>query len=121
MSELLVFRAPRIEAEIRVPGDKSMSHRAVLLSAISNGTCVIHGFLPSEDCQCTVNAMRAFGIAIDQPAETTLVIHGQRGNFQPPNQTIDCGNSGTLMRLLSGLAATQPFETKLSGDASLSS
>lgn len=121
MSELLVFRAPRIEAEIRVPGDKSMSHRAVLLSAISNGTCVIHGFLPSEDCQCTVNAMRAFGIAIDQPAETTLVINGQRGNFQPPNQTIDCGNSGTLMRLLSGLAATQPFETKLTGDASLSS
>jgi 3-phosphoshikimate 1-carboxyvinyltransferase len=121
MSELLVFRAPRIEAEIRVPGDKSMSHRAVLLSAISNGTCVIHGFLPSEDCQCAVNAMRAFGIAIDQPAETILVIHGQRGNFQPPNQAIDCGNSGTLMRLLSGLAATQPFETKLTGDASLSS
>jgi 3-phosphoshikimate 1-carboxyvinyltransferase len=121
MSELLVFRAPRIEAEIRVPGDKSMSHRAVLLSAISNGTCVIHGFLPSEDCQCTVNAMRAFGIAIDQPAETTLVINGQRGNFQPPNQAIDCGNSGTLMRLLTGLAATQPFETKLTGDASLSS
>jgi len=76
MSELLVFRAPRIEAEIRVPGDKSMSHRAVLLSAISNGTCVIRGFLPSQDCQCTVNAMREFGIAIDQPEETTLVVHG---------------------------------------------
>src|SRR3984893_16942795 len=120
MSELLVFRAPRIEAEIRVPGDKSMSHRAGLLSAISNGTCVIRGFLPSQDCQRTVNAMRELGIAIDQPAETTLVVHGQRGNFQPPKHAIDCGNSGTLMRLLSGLAATQPFETKLIGDASLS-
>jgi 3-phosphoshikimate 1-carboxyvinyltransferase len=121
MSELLVFRAPRVEAEIRVPGDKSMSHRAVLLSAISNGPCVIHGFLPSQDCQCTVNAMREFGIAIDQPAETTLVVHGQRGNLQPPKEAIDCGNSGTLMRLLSGLAAAQPFQTKLIGDASLSS
>jgi 3-phosphoshikimate 1-carboxyvinyltransferase len=121
MSELLVFRAPRIESEIRVPGDKSMSHRAVLLSALSNGACVIRGFLPSEDCQRTVDAMREFGIAIDQAAETTLVVHGQRGNFQPPKQAIDCGNSGTLMRLLSGLAAAQPFETKLIGDASLSS
>ena len=121
MSELLVSRAPTIEAEIRVPGDKSMSHRAVLLSAISNGTCVVRGFLPSQDCQCTVNAMRDFGIAIEQPEETTLVIHGQRGDFRPPAQPIDCGNSGTLMRLLCGLAATQPFESTLIGDASLSS
>jgi 3-phosphoshikimate 1-carboxyvinyltransferase len=82
---------------------------------------VIRGFLPSQDCQCTVNAMREFGIAIDQPAETTLVVHGQRGSFHPPKHAIDCGNSGTLMRLLAGLAATQPFETELIGDASLSS
>jgi 3-phosphoshikimate 1-carboxyvinyltransferase len=121
MSELSVFRAPTIEAEIQVPGDKSMSHRAVLLSALSNGTCVVRGFLPSEDCQCTVNAMREFGIAIEQPEETTLVIHGQRGDFSPPARAIDCGNSGTLMRLLCGLAATQPFESRLIGDASLSS
>src|SRR3984957_3825647 len=121
MSDLLVSRAPRIEAEIRVPGDKSMSHRAVLLSVISNGTCVVRGFLPSQDCQCTVNAMREFGVAIEQPEETTLVIHGQRGDFHPPVQAIDCGNSGTLMRLLCGLAAAQPFETRLVGDASLSS
>jgi 3-phosphoshikimate 1-carboxyvinyltransferase len=121
MSDLLVSRAPTIEAEIRVPGDKSMSHRAVLLSAISNGTCVVRGFLPSQDCQCTVNAMREFGVAIEQPEETTLIVHGQRGDFHAPAQVIDCGNSGTLMRLLCGLAAAQPFETRLVGDASLSS
>src|SRR5580700_437170 len=121
MSELMVSRAPTIEAEIRVPGDKSMSHRAVLLSAISNGTCVVRGFLPSQDCQCTVNAMRALGIEIEQPEETTLVIHGQRGDLSPPSSPIDCGNSGTLMRLLCGLAATQPFESTLIGDGSLSS
>ena len=117
----MVSRAPTIEAEIRVPGDKSMSHRAVLLSAISNGTCVIRGFLPSQDCQCTVNAMRDFGIAIEQPEESTLIIHGQRGSFHRPTNPIDCGNSGTLMRLLCGLAAAQPFETRLTGDRSLSS
>jgi 3-phosphoshikimate 1-carboxyvinyltransferase len=120
MSELLVSRAPTIEAEIRVPGDKSMSHRAVLLSAISNGTCVVRGFLPSQDCQNTINAMRDFGIAIEQPEETTVIIHGQRGNFHPPDHPIDCGNSGTLMRLLCGLAATQTFESTLIGDVSLS-
>ncbi len=121
MSELMVSRAPTIEAEIRVPGDKSMSHRAVLLSAISNGTCVVRGFLPSQDCQYTVDAMRDFGIAIEQPEETTVVIHGQRGVFHPPHRPIDCGNSGTLMRLLCGLAATQTFESTLIGDDSLSS
>jgi 3-phosphoshikimate 1-carboxyvinyltransferase len=121
MSEVHVFRAPKIEAEIRVPGDKSMSHRAVLLAAMSNGTCVIRGFLPSQDCQCTVNAMRKLGISIEQPESTTLIIHGQRGNFTAPATGIDCGNSGTLMRLLCGIAAPQHFETILLGDASLSS
>src|SRR6201999_1308128 len=103
MSELMVSRAPTIEAEIRVPGDKSMSHRAVLLAAMSNGTCVVRGFLPSQDCQHTVLAMRALGIAIEQPEETTLIIEGRRGEFRPPSKSIDCGNSGTLMRLLCGI------------------
>jgi 3-phosphoshikimate 1-carboxyvinyltransferase len=121
MSELHVSRAPKIEAEIRVPGDKSMSHRAVLLAAMSNGTCVIRGFLPSQDCQCTISAMKELGIPIEQPEETTLIVQGQRGNFTPPAIRIDCGNSGTLMRLLCGIVAAQPFETTLIGDASLSS
>jgi 3-phosphoshikimate 1-carboxyvinyltransferase len=121
MSELHVFRAPTIEAEIRVPGDKSMSHRAVLLAAMSNGTCVIRGFLPSQDCQNTVAAMRELGIPIEQPEQTTLVIEGRRGIFTAPSRNIDCGNSGTLMRLLCGVLAAQPFETTLVGDASLSS
>ena len=121
MASISVFRAPHIEAEIVVPGDKSLSHRAVLLAAISNGTCVIRGFLPSHDCQCTVQAMRSLGILIDQPNETSLVVHGQRGSFQRSAEPVDCGNSGTLMRLMCGIAATQPFETVLIGDASLSS
>ena len=70
MSVWKVRRAPLIEREIRVPGDKSISHRAVILAAISNGTCVITGFLPSEDCMCTVNAMIALGVRIEQPEPT---------------------------------------------------
>ena len=121
MSELQVFRAPKIEAEIRVPGDKSMSHRAVLLAAMSNGTCVVRGFLPSQDCLCTVRAMQELGVPIEQAEETTLIVQGQRGNFSAPSKSIDCGNSGTLMRLLCGILAAQPFEATLIGDASLSS
>src|SRR5260221_6315098 len=121
MASLSVFRAPQIEAEIVVPGDKVISHRVVLWAAISNGSCAIGGFLPSHDCRCTVQAMRSLGILIDQPNETYLMVHGQRGKFQFSTEPIDCGNSGTLMRLMCGLAATQPFETVLIGDASLSS
>jgi 3-phosphoshikimate 1-carboxyvinyltransferase len=120
MSEIFVSRAPQIEAEIRVPGDKSISHRAVMLAAMSNGPCVIRGFLPSQDCQCTAEAMRALGITIEQPEPTTLVVHGRKGEFTQPKGPIDCGNSGTLMRLLCGMAAAQPFETTLIGDQSLS-
>ncbi|HEY0792055.1 MAG TPA: 3-phosphoshikimate 1-carboxyvinyltransferase, partial [Chthoniobacterales bacterium] len=121
MAELYVETAPRIEAEIRVPGDKSISHRAVLIAAMSNGPCLIQGFLASQDCLCTVEAMRALGVVIDRIDHTTLVVHGDRGRFQAPAGPIDCGNSGTLMRLLCGILATQPFEATLIGDASLSS
>jgi 3-phosphoshikimate 1-carboxyvinyltransferase len=121
MAQLSVEGAPRIESEIRVPGDKSISHRAVLLASLANGTCVIRGFLPSQDCQCTIEAIRALGISVDQPEQSTLIIHGQRGVFQAPEGPINCGNSGTLMRLLSGLLAAQPFESTLVGDESLSS
>nr|MDQ3624499.1 3-phosphoshikimate 1-carboxyvinyltransferase [Verrucomicrobiota bacterium] len=69
MSDWKIRRAPTINAEITVPGDKSISHRAVMLAAMSNGACVIHGFLASEDCLCTVNAMRALGVQIEHAEE----------------------------------------------------
>ena len=120
MSDWKIRRAPTIQAEIEVPGDKSISHRAVMLASLSNGTCVIKGFLPSEDCLCTVAAMRALGVEIENADETTLVIHGKRRVFKAPTHDIDCGNSGTTMRLLAGLLAGQPFRSRLVGDASLS-
>src|ERR1700677_3946740 len=99
MSVWKIRRAPLILSEIRVPGDKSISHRAVILAALSNGPCLITGFLPSEDCMCTVNAMIALGVRIEQPEPTTLIVHGCKRELQAPAHDIDCGNSGTTMRL----------------------
>src|SRR5438309_11131056 len=118
--ELRVKRAPRIDLEITVPGDKSISHRAVIVAALSNGVCTLRGFLPSEDCMHTVNAMRALGIKIEQPEPTTLLVHGKRRLLTAPSQDINCGNSGTTMRLLAGLLAGQKFESRLVGDPGLS-
>ncbi len=118
--ELRVKRAPRIDLEITVPGDKSISHRVVIVAALSNGVCTLRGFLPSEDCMHTVNAMRALGIKIEQPEPTVLVVHGKKRVLTAPKNEINCGNSGTTMRLLAGLLAGQNFESRLVGDAGLS-
>ena len=118
--ELRVKRASRIDLEITVPGDKSISHRAVIIAALSNGVCTLQGFLPSEDCMHTVNAMRAVGIKIEQPEPTTLIVHGKKRVLTAPKNEINCGNSGTTMRLLAGLLAGQTFESRLVADAGLS-
>jgi len=118
--QLRVKRAPRIDLEITVPGDKSISHRAVIVAALSNGVCTLRGFLPSEDCMHTVNAMRALGIKIEQPEATTLLIHGKKRVLTAPDKEINCGNSGTTMRLLAGLLAGQKFESRLVADPGLS-
>jgi 3-phosphoshikimate 1-carboxyvinyltransferase len=118
--ELRVKRAPRIDTEMTVPGDKSISHRTAIIAALSNGVCTLHGFLPSEDCMHTVNALRALGIQIEQPEPDRLIVHGKKRVLTPPQGEIDCGNSGTTMRLLAGLLAGQTFETRLVGNTSLS-
>jgi 3-phosphoshikimate 1-carboxyvinyltransferase len=118
--ELRIKRASRIDIEITVPGDKSISHRAVIIAALSNGMCTLRGFLPGEDCMHTVNAMRALGIKIEQPESDMLIVHGKKRVLTPPKKDIDCGNSGTTMRLLAGLLAGQTFESRLIGDSGIS-
>ncbi|PYK76009.1 MAG: 3-phosphoshikimate 1-carboxyvinyltransferase [Verrucomicrobia bacterium] len=118
--ELRVKRAPHIDTEITVPGDKSISHRAAIIAALSNGICRLNGFLMGDDCLRTVNALRALGIRIDDPEPDTIVVHGKRRVLSAPTDEIDCGNSATTMRLLAGLLAGQTFESRLVGDASLS-
>src|SRR5439155_3895163 len=93
---------------------------AAIIAALSNGVCALRGFLPSKDCMHTVNALRALGIKIEQPEPDTLIVHGKKRVLMPPKEEIDCGNSGTTMRLLAGLLAGQTFESRLVGEAALS-
>ncbi len=113
-------RAARIDTEISVPPDKSISHRAVLIASLSNGTCEISNFLEGEDCRSTVAAMRSLGVKIESPEPGRVVVQGCSGRFSQPAGDIDCGNSGTTMRLLSGILAARPIQSRLTGDPSLS-
>ena len=118
--EFRIKRAPRIESEITVPGDKSISHRAVIIAGLTNGVCVLRGFLPSDDCLRTVQAMRALGIKIEHPEPDMLVVNGKKRLLTAPSGEIDCGNSATTMRLFAGLLAGQSFDSRLVGGATLS-
>ncbi|WP_416209900.1 3-phosphoshikimate 1-carboxyvinyltransferase [Legionella sp. PATHC035] len=109
-----------IKGEITVPGDKSISHRSIIFGAIAKGTTIINGFLDGEDCMATLKAFQAMGVSIEGPDEHQVVIHGVgKHGLKKPEQVIDCGNSGTSMRLLAGLLAAQPFDSQLTGDESL--
>jgi len=110
-----------LRGAIDVPGDKSVSHRAIMLAALADGTCRIDGFLEGEDTRATAAAFARMGVRIDAPEEGLRVVHGVGiDGLQPPGGPIDCGNSGTGMRLLAGLLAGQRFDSVLVGDASLS-
>ena len=108
------------DADVSVPGDKSVSHRAIMLGSIAGGVTEVHGFLAGEDCLATMSAFRDMGVVIERPAATQLVIHGVglRG-LQPPAADLDLGNSGTAMRLVAGVLAGQNFAATLTGDESL--
>lgn len=102
-----------------VPGDKSISHRAAIIAALSNGVCVLRGFLPSDDCMRTVQALRLLGIRIEHPEPDMLIVHGKRRLLTAPTGDIDCGNSGTTMRMFAGLLAGQSFDSRLVGGVTL--
>ena len=111
----------RVRGELRVPGDKSISHRAIMLGSIAEGQTRVSGFLEGADALATMNVFRAMGVAIEGPqgGEVTVQGVGLHG-LKAPAGPLECGNSGTSMRLLSGLLAGQRFESRLVGDASLS-
>jgi len=114
-----------ISGELAVPGDKSISHRAAILAGLSDGSCRVENFLSSEDCVNTLRAMVQLGVRYEvlkgteeQPED--LLIHGCGNELKAPGQELDCGNSGTGMRLLAGVLASQKFDSVLVGDESLS-
>ena len=110
-----------LRGEIHVPGDKSISHRAVMLAAIADGTSHVQGFLEGEDTRSTAAIFAQLGVRIEAPSANTRVVHGVGlHGLRAPSAELDCGNAGTGMRLLAGLLAGQAFESVLVGDASLS-
>ena len=110
-----------LQGELVVPGDKSVSHRAIMLAALAEGSSRIDGFLEGEDTRATAAIFGAMGVAIETPSVAQRIVHGVglHGLAHPPGP-LDCGNAGTAMRLLAGLLAGQRFDTQLTGDASLS-
>nr|WP_272890730.1 bifunctional prephenate dehydrogenase/3-phosphoshikimate 1-carboxyvinyltransferase [Stutzerimonas sp. S1] len=110
-----------LAGRLRVPGDKSISHRSIMLGSLAEGTTEVEGFLEGEDALATIQAFRDMGVVIEGPHQGRVTVHGVGlHGLKPPPGPIYLGNSGTSMRLLSGLLAAQPFDTTLTGDASLS-
>ncbi|MEO6968541.1 MAG: 3-phosphoshikimate 1-carboxyvinyltransferase [Rhodanobacteraceae bacterium] len=113
--------APGLRGELTVPGDKSISHRAIMLASLAEGVSSIRGFLEGDDTFATAAIFARMGVRIESPSPGERIVHGVslRG-LRAPDGELDCGNSGTAMRLLAGLLAGQRFESALAGDASLS-
>jgi 3-phosphoshikimate 1-carboxyvinyltransferase len=120
MSGFKAHPAMRVFGTLSVPGDKSISHRALMLSGIAEGVSEVSGFLASEDCLASLAAMRALGVRIEQISATHVLIHGVgMHGLQGAGRALDMGNAGTAIRLFTGLLSAQKFDSQLIGDASL--
>ena len=120
MTTITIKPAVSVKGEITVPGDKSISHRSIMLGAIANGTTTVRGFLRGGDNMATMGAFRAMGVDIADDGETVVIRGKGLHGLSEPTDVIDCGNSGTTLRLLAGALAGLPVRATLAGDASLS-
>jgi 3-phosphoshikimate 1-carboxyvinyltransferase len=121
MTDWVSAPAGPLRGEVLVPGDKSISHRAIMIAALAEGTTRVQGFLEGEDTRATARAFAGMGVRIEAPQANERIVHGVGlHGLRSPKATIDCGNAGTGMRLLTGLLAGQRFDSVLSGDESLS-
>src|SRR5690606_33618730 len=110
-----------LHGTLDMPGDKSVSHRAIMLAALADGVSRIDGFLEGEDTRATAAAFAGMGVHIETPSPSRRIVHGVGlHGLRAATAPIDCGNAGTGMRLLAGLLAGQAFDSELRGDASLS-
>lgn len=109
-----------LKGEITIPGDKSISHRSVMLGALSEGTTEVSHFLNAADCNSTIKCFNKLGIEVEKPEPERIIIHGKGLNgLTAPEQALDVGNSGTTIRLLSGILSAQSFDSRISGDDSI--
>jgi 3-phosphoshikimate 1-carboxyvinyltransferase len=118
--EQLISPSRRLSGDVLLPGDKSVSHRYAMLSAIAEGASTLHNYSSGADCRSTLECLRSLGVSWTKEG-TTVQVQGQglRG-LQAPSETLDAGNSGSTIRMLSGILAAQPFTTRIAGDESLS-
>ena len=117
---MIIKPARNVRGELKVPGDKSISHRSIMFGSIAKGRTEITGFLESADCLSTISCFRKMGVEITRGSDGTVTVYGRglRG-LKAPSEVLDCGNSGTTTRLISGILAAQDFETTLTGDESI--
>jgi len=108
-----------IGGDVRVPGDKSISHRYAMLAGIADGTTRLENFSTGADCASTLGCLKSLGVSVERN-DTSLLIHGRGPALQGPASFLDCGNSGSTIRMLSGILAGQQFSSQLRGDESLS-
>ena len=118
-SSLIINHSSHLVGEINIPGDKSITHRAIILGSISNGRTIITNSLLSEDCKRTINAFKMLGVEIEIQDKIVIVNGKGLNSLKLPSNTIDAGNSGTLARLISGILAAQEFSSVITGDESL--
>jgi 3-phosphoshikimate 1-carboxyvinyltransferase len=120
MSNYLVHPASIVGGSIRVPGDKSVSHRSLMLGGIAEGVTEVRGFLESEDCLSTMKAMQSLGVRVERTGTREVRVHGVGlKGLKPAGHALDMGNAGTAMRLMTGLLCGQSFDSELIGDSSL--
>jgi 3-phosphoshikimate 1-carboxyvinyltransferase len=115
----LTISSKGLNGTLRVPGDKSISHRAVMFGAVANGVTTIHNFLKAEDCLSTISCFRKMGVKIDEENEKVVIEGNGWGGLNEPQGILDVGNSGTTARLLAGILAGRPFHSVIIGDESI--
>jgi len=119
MHSIIVHPAASLQGTLVLPGDKSISHRAVIFSSLAEGTTRLRNLLEGDDVLCTIDCFRAMGVPIEKEGEEWVVKGVGLKGLRAPQKVLYCGNSGTTLRLLLGVLAAQPFEARLTGDASL--
>jgi 3-phosphoshikimate 1-carboxyvinyltransferase len=120
MQKLIIHPSGPLRGAVGVPGDKSISHRALLLSALAEGDTAVHGWVDADVCRATLRCMRALGVRVDQHAEDTLTVHGVGlSGLREPADVLDCAGSGTTIRLIAGILAGQPFTSVVTGSEAL--
>ena len=116
---MIFSRRTGLKGTLTIPGDKSISHRSIMLGSLADGITEVHGFLNGADCISSMNCFREMGVTIDHNGDT-VIIHGKGlHGLQAPKETLDVGNSGTTTRLMSGILAAQNFKSRVIGDASI--